>query len=75
MGRGRRAVPVLEMDEVFRHPTVQRRSLVRLVGAAGEAVPVLRAPQRLSTDAADDRRACAAPDADRSALLGNTGPN
>ena len=69
MDRGRRAVPVLEMDEVFRHPTVQRRSLVRLVSAAGEALPVLRAPQRLSTEPPDYRRVCARPDADRSELL------
>lgn len=65
-----RAVPVLEMDEVFAHPAVQKRGLVRNVGAAGELIPVLRAPQRVLAEAPAYARPCAAPNADRSELLG-----
>lgn len=65
-----RAVPVLEMDEVFAHPAVKQRGLVRHVGATGESIPVLRAPQRVLAEAPAYARACAAPDADRDELLG-----
>jgi crotonobetainyl-CoA:carnitine CoA-transferase CaiB-like acyl-CoA transferase len=66
---GFRAVPVREMDEVFMHPVVKSRSLVRFVGPDGEAVPVLRAPHRLSAEPPDYQRTCALPDADRKELL------
>jgi crotonobetainyl-CoA:carnitine CoA-transferase CaiB-like acyl-CoA transferase len=71
--RSLRAVPVLEMDEVFAHPAVQQRALVRHVGAPGETIPVLRAPQRVLAEAPPYARPCAAPDADRDELLGGAG--
>jgi crotonobetainyl-CoA:carnitine CoA-transferase CaiB-like acyl-CoA transferase len=67
--RGLRAVPVLEMDEVFAHPAVQRRVLVCHLGPPGETLPVLRAPQRLSAEPPPWERVCAEADADREELL------
>jgi len=66
---GARAVAALELDEVFGHAAVKRRGLVNRIGPDDAAVPLLRAPHRLGPEAPAYARICAAPDADRDALI------